>query len=270
MGWLGRLLERRSATLTQRDIRLVEALGGEETAAGIRVSPETATGVSAVHAAVQLIAETAASLPLNVYLRADDGSRQVAEDHPLQAVLHDRWNPRLTAFAGREHLIASTLLTGNGYAAIESNSRGAVTALWPLHPERVRVVELASGRLRYEVSGPAGVRRYLQDEVLHLRYRTRDGINGLSPITIARETIGNALAQGRFEGRFFRNGARMSGALKHPGKLSDQAATRLRDSFERLYSGPENVGKTAILEEGMEYTPSACRWSMRNSWSPAG
>jgi HK97 family phage portal protein len=50
----------------------------------------------------------------------------------------------------------------------------------------------------------------------------------------------------------FANGAKPGGVLSHPGKLSDEAAKRLKASWSTAFSG-ENQHKTAVLEEGMEW-----------------
>lgn len=254
MNWFSKLWEKRGATVTSRDPYLAEKLGFRANAAGQFVSPETATGVPAVHACIQLIAETVASLPLAPYRRTEDGGQIVDSAHPLYRVLHDQANQVQTAMEFREQLAASCLLTGNGYALKELDGRGAVTQLLPLHPSTVNPVKLMNGRIRYEVTPESGgTERYTQDEVLHLRYRSKDGFTGLSPITIARETIGISLAQQEFESNFYKNGAAISGALKHPNTLTDDQAKNIRESFERTHSGAGNAFKMLVLEEGMEF-----------------
>ncbi|MFQ5509483.1 MAG: phage portal protein [Leptospirillia bacterium] len=259
MGILRRLANRfdpETRDVSSRDPYLAEMLGGRDTASGQMITPERATGIPAVHACVQLIAETAASLPLAPFRRSEDEGREVDRLHPLYRVLHERANSVQTALEFREQFVASCLLTGNGYALKEIDGRGAVVALTPMHPDHVRPVKLVNGRVRYEVTPErGGTERYVQEEVLHLRYRSRDGFTGLSPITIARETIGVALAQQQHEGALYRNGVRPSGALKHPGTLGMEAASTLRESFQDAFSGPSNAGKVLVLEEGMDFSP---------------
>jgi len=252
MNW--KFWESRSQTVSSKDPYLAEKLGIRANAAGQWVTPETATGVAAVHACVQLIAETVASLPLAPYRRTEDGGKIVDNMHPLYRVLHDQANEAQTAMEFREQLIASCLLTGNGYALKELDGRGAVTQLLPLHPSHMRPVKLVNGRVRYEFTPPqGGIQRYTQDEILHVRYRSTDGFTGLSPISIARQTIGVALAQQSFESAFYRNGATISGALKHPQRLTVDQITNLQSTFEENYSGASNAFRMIILEEGMEF-----------------
>lgn len=249
MSWWRTLLERRGRTVNSRDPYLAEHFGMRANSAGQFVSEDRATGIAAVHACVQLIAETIASLPLAPYRRTDAGGKTVDTQHPLYNVLHHQANSVLTAFELREMLVASCLLTGNGFALKDIDGRGAVTGLSPIAPGSVRVERLANGRLRYVV----GTERYIQDEILHLRYRSKDGVSGLSPIGIARETLGLSLAHQQYESSFFANGARPLGVLQTPHALNAERLATLRAGFNERFAGPHKAGNTLILEEGMEY-----------------
>ena len=68
---------------------------------------------------------------------------------------------------------------------------------------------------------------------------------------MAKNAIGTTLAVEEFGASFFENGARLSGVLEHPGIIKDTA--KVRESWQATYGGSENVGKVAILEEGMKY-----------------
>jgi HK97 family phage portal protein len=89
-------------------------------------------------------------------------------------------------------------------------------------------------------------------DIFHVRGLSLNGWLGISPIAYARESIGLALATEKFGGQLFRNGAKMGGVLEHPGKMSDEAYKRVKESFDLATSG-ENAHKTAILEEGTKF-----------------
>lgn len=226
------------------------------TSAGIPVSPGNAETISTVFACVQAIAETIAGLPLILYRYLPDGDRERAIDHPLYRVLHDAPNANQTALEFREQLTAQVLLWGNAYAEITADGNGNVTALTPLHPRNVTVVRLPSGRIRYDVADPetGRVRPLLADEVLHLKDRTDNGIVGKSRIQLAREMLGGVLAQQEHGNTTFRNGARLSGVLQTPNVMTDDSIKRLSDSWTAQFAGVGNSGKTAILENGLEYS----------------
>ncbi|MCB1925734.1 MAG: phage portal protein [Gammaproteobacteria bacterium] len=254
MKWLDRFREKRTRS---NDPYLAEFLGLRDNAAGQFVSEDTATGIPAVHACVQLIAESVASLPLAPYRRQRDGSKLVDTSHPIYDVLHHQANEVQTAFEFREQFVASCLLTGNAYAVKVVDGRGNIVELRPVPPGQMAVEKLPNGRLRYKVSSESGTRVHVQDEILHLRYRSKDGYLGLSPITIARETIGLAQAQQTHESAFFRNGARFIGAFKMPtgSSFKDQdALNRFRDSIRDAHASPGNHWKFLVLENGLDFT----------------
>lgn len=225
------------------------------TTAGMPVSPGNAETISTVFSCVQSIAETIGGLPLLVYRNEANGDRARAADCPLYRVLHDAPNERQTALEFREQLTAHVLLWGNGYAEIHSDAAGNVTSLEPIHPRNVTVLQLPSGRIRYDVADPqtGKVRPLVADEMLHLKDRTDNGIVGKSRIQVAREMLGGVLASQEHGNAAWANGARLSGVLQTDNVMTDESIGRLRTSWEQQFSGHGNSGKTAILENGLKY-----------------
>lgn len=220
------------------------------------VTPARAESVSAVYACVQAVAETIASLPLILYRRTEDDGRVRAADHPLYRVLHDQPNEIQTALEFREQLQAAVLLRGNAFARIGFGYDGRVRELVPIHPDRVQLVELDNGRLAYDVTDTRGARsRLVQEEVLHLRHRTEDGLIGVSPIAAAREVFDLALAERDHGVSTFRNGTRLSGILQTDKAITAEQHRQLADAWNRRYEGEENHGKTAVLGAGVEFKP---------------
>ena len=156
-------------------------------------------------------------------------------------------------------LQAHLSLRGNAYARIVSANGAPVSALIPLHPDRVRPLPRpVNGRLAYEHWPLDGGREILlQEEILHLRGLSLagDGVLGLSPIDSLREAVGLALAAETYGARFYRNDARPGIVVKHPGRLSPEAATRLKASWNSQFAGAANAHRTAVLEEGMDVVP---------------
>jgi HK97 family phage portal protein len=205
--------------------------------AGVNVNPKTAEGLSAVYACVSSIAETVGSLPLIVYERTEQGRRR-APEHPLYKLLHDQPNDYQTALEFRELLQRHLLLSGNGYAEIIWRADGSPEALLPLHPERVTILRSHSGGLLYEVANHDGSRRrLLPGEVLHLRYHSDEGVLGRSPVTVARETVGLALAERAHGAAMFANGTRLSGIIQSPAPLTKEQADSLRTQWNTAHAG---------------------------------
>ena len=243
-------LERRATNPSDFYWRDLAALRGNG------VTPRSAESVSAVYACVSAISETIASLPLILYRREGDDGRERAKDHPLYKVLHDQPNPVQTALEFREQMQASVLLRGNAYAEIIRGYDGQVRELRPMHADRVQVLKLDTGRLGYEWNRDNGTtRRLLQEEVFHLRHRTDNGVLGVSPISASREVVELAIAEREHGNSTFRNGTKLSGVLKFPGKLSPDTRRNVGESWSSQFAGAGNAGRTPILEEGVEYTP---------------
>lgn len=233
---------------------LAWAFGGGAASSGIVVNPQTALQSSAVYACIKVLAESIAMLPCMLYEKSADGkSRQPAETHPLYPLLKYQPNDWQTSVEFWEMMVASLNLRGNSYAWINRADSGRVVELLPLHPDMVNVQMLPGFRLEYRVTMPDGsFETYGPGQLLHIRGLTLNGWLGISPIAYAREAIGLALAAEKFGGQLFRNGAKASGILEHPGKLSEEAHKRLKQSFDLSLSG-EHAHETAILEEGMKY-----------------
>ena len=201
------------------------------------------------------MSESLAALPLITYRRGPDGSKSRATDHPLFGLLHDQPNSYQTSMEFREMLQAHAMLRGNGYALIVPGSRGFADQLLPIHPDRIVKIERRDDRrLWYEVRHDDGRSTFLeQDEVFHLKGLSTDGVAGVSILTLARDSIGLAIALEQYGSRVFSQGFNARGLLKHPGKLGQEAHNRLRDSFNRVVSGVSGAFKVPVLEEGMDY-----------------
>jgi HK97 family phage portal protein len=229
--------------------------GGGASASGIIVSPQTAMQAAAVYSCVQVLAQSVGMLPLNVYLEDAKGAKTLAKSHPLWPILHDQPNDYQTNVEFFEMMVAALCLRGNAYAFVNRTRSGQVVELLPLHPDMVRVEMASNYTLCYSVTLSDGSFKVMQPgEIFHVRGLTLNGWLGISPIAYARESIGLALATEKFGGQLFRNGAKMGGVLEHPQTMSQEAYNRLRDSFDAATSG-ENTHKTALLEEGVKYSP---------------
>ena len=232
------------------------------TSSGKPVNETTAMQMTAVYSCVRILSETVAGLPLNVYKYNDSGGKEKAFKHPLYRLLHDEPNPEMTSFAFRETLMSHLLLWGNAYAQIIRNARGEVIALYPLMPNKMTVDRDQNGRLFYSYQRGAedpktlgsDSRVYLMPEdVLHIPGLGFDGLIGYSPIAMAKNAIGLAIATEEYGAKFFANGAAPSGVLEHPGTIKDPQ--RVKESWNSAYQGSANAHKIAVLEEGMKYTP---------------
>ena len=230
-------------------------------AAGKSVNERSAMQMTAVYACVRILSESIAGLPLHMYQYEEDGSKKKAVEHPLYHLLHDEPNPEMTSFIFRETLMSHLLLWGNAYAQIIRNGKGDIIALYPLMPNRMKVERDTKGQLYYEYQTmkedaptmKGAVYQLDPSEVLHVPGLGFDGLVGYSPIAMAKNAIGLAIAAEEYGSKFYANGAAPSGVLEHPNVLKDPA--KVRDSWNAAFGGSSNAHRVAVLEEGMKYTP---------------
>ena len=235
---------------------------GGLTRAGTRVSEEGAARSATVNTCIRLISGIEASLPLNIYEMLPNGGNSVANglngtsEHPLNRLLDEAPNQRMTAFEWKERVAVDLESWGNHYSIIDVNGKGAVTALWPLRPGRMDVEWLEPGNPRsgklYRYSSEIGQVRFLEDDLLHIPGLGYDGLKGKSPIGMMMEQIGLDMALDEFGSRFFGQGASPRLVLKHPLTLSEPAQERLRNSLKLAWSGLSNAHSIVILEEGLD------------------
>lgn len=232
--------------------QLEDVLRGGVSLSGASVTAETAMRVATVFACVRLRSGPVANLPLMIKRRVDERVREDASDSPVGVLLRRRPNGWQTPSQFRRMMQAHVLLRGNAYA-LKVSSRGEVRALIPMNPDRVEVKQDGTGRLVYTYTTPGGTATVLgQEEVFHLVGMSLDGIRGISPIAYARETIGLAISMQNDGARVFRNGARVSLVLEHPGKIGPDGRENLKASLDMYRSGGEAEGRALILEEGMK------------------
>ena len=177
------------ATLRTPTSWLYNSLGGSKVSSGVVVNENTALQYSAVYAAVRLLSESVASLPLHTYERLE-GGKERAREHPTARLLAGSVNPRLSSYSFRETLQAHALTWGNGYAEIVRDGSGNPVELLPITPDRVRVDQDSAGVLTYIVDESV---KLASDDVFHLAGLGFDGIIGYSPIRLARPCIGLTL-----------------------------------------------------------------------------
>ena len=217
--------------------------------------------MTAVYSCVRILSEAVAGLPLHLYQYIENGSKEKAIKHPLYFLLHDEPNPEMTSFVFRETLMTHLLLWGNAYAQIIRNGKGEVVALYPLMPNRMTVNRDDTGQLYYEYQTSSddakttkgGTVRLKPTDVLHIPGLGFDGLVGYSPIAMAKNAIGLAIATEEYGAKFFSNGATPGGLLEYPGTVKNPDA--IRESWNKGFGGSSNSNKVAILEEGMKYTP---------------
>lgn len=250
-------LEQRDYTFSEPPDWLWDAWGGQPTFAGKQVNSQNSLGLTGVYSAVNLLATQVGSLPMVVY-KGETQDRERATDSWQWDLLKRRPNPEMPADLFYETLMGHLNLWGNFYLEKQfvQDPRVAggrrVFALWPIRPDRVTVRrDLQSGAKFYEVADVNG--RFDTATIIHGQAFGYDGLKGLSPIGVHRQTLGGMLGRDEYMQRFYANQAAPGGYLTVDGTLSDEAAQRLKAGWEAAHRGGVNSGRVAVLESGVSW-----------------
>ena len=233
---------------------------GHHSIAGAHITPENALRISGWYACLRIISSAVGKTPRITYRRlANDKGKNRAINHPVYGILHDQPNPFMTPMEFFKLGQLCLLSWGNSFSAIERNGGGEVTALWPMHPSRVRIQVTYNDNgtprriwyFHYPQNG--GEQRLPMESVLHVRGMSCDGILGYSPVDLMREALGLAKIEEEYRARFFSNDARPGAIVEYPGNMSDQAFERYKRDWTETYAGLGNKFKIGFLEQGLKW-----------------
>ncbi|NOW44095.1 HK97 family phage portal protein [Novosphingobium sp. SG751A] len=233
---------------------------GNMSNSGVPVNECTALKVATVFACLRIRTGAVANTPLGIKRKVDERTRVDASDHEAWKLLCRRPNKWQTPQQFKRMMEAHVLLRGNAHAVKVRGVGGKVIALIPLHPDRVKRAQLDSGELAFTYTRKDGRQFvYPQEDMFYLTGLSLDGVNGLSVLHFARETIGGMLAMENHGNTVFRNGANVSAAFKLPaGKaLTNEQKDYLRAQLDEYRAGGAREGKAIVLEDGLEYEQMA-------------
>lgn len=250
MNWLGRLLNRVTGTGNQPSTSRIVYTG--RTIAGVYIDADNALKNATVWACVQYLTKAVGQLPWHVMVRDGAGDTSIAATHPADWILNKRPCADYGSFSWRQAMLGNALLRGNAYAEIQRDNREMPYALWPIHPERVRVRRGGDGSLEYEVWNSSGNVVLAARDMFHIR-GFGDGPVGYGVIEYAAQSIGWAQATEIFGAAYFGKGMNPSMVIETPKGLSPEALAELKADLAKLYRGPQGE-RTAILDAGMKAT----------------
>lgn len=228
-------------------------------ASGYSVNDKTAMAVSTVYACLNKLSGSILQLPVRHYRYSDAGDRQRVNDSALWFLLNEQPHPLWTSASWKEWIVRCVGLRGDQHTRIIRSSNisgGRVIGLQPLHPDLVipRLIKVGQqARLVYDVVDQFNgkVETVDQDDMLHFTSFGFNGVKSLSAIQhVAKNAIGNSLAASDYTGKTIGEGALPQIALEYAGRLSDEQAKLLRDSFVATYTGLGARKLPLVLTEG--------------------
>lgn len=255
MAWWARKVEQRSVSIGDPEILALFGYNGLD--GSVSVSEGTALTLSSVFRAVSLISGAIASLPLRTLeVQPDDTKQRVS------SFLDNIGGERLTPFELKELVLVHLLLNGNAYLQHIRNGAGALQALWPIHPSYVTPVwdEARPGGKRFDVRTTSnGVSQKVEldaTSMTQIMGVSLDGLQGISPISCARLSLGTGLAGDKAAHRQFRNGALISGLVTPTEEdLPEDEAKVIKEQINRKVLGAENAGDIAVINRRLTFTP---------------
>jgi len=217
---------------------------------GVRVTQDSALAFSAVWAAVRILSESVAQLPINLIQREENGDKTKRTDHFLYNIIHNKPNEYMTNYTFIQKIMYDLCVGGNSYVKIERNGSGRPVALYPIN---LQDIEFRVYDEKYYYYNTETGESLEYEEILHFKIMSQDGMIGQSPIDTCANSISWGLALEQYGNAYFQNGAKVSGVLQTDRALSTEAIDRLRNSFDQNYSKIGDANKTLILEEGLKF-----------------
>ena len=161
----------------------------------------------------------------------------------------------MTRFDFIKVMIVSTLLKGNGYAYIERDNKGDAVGLHFIPAELVTINRPKS--LRESVSySIAGLGTVESCNMIHIKNFSYDGIEGVSTLRHARNTLGLSTDAEAHAAGFFKGGANLAGILKTTTNLNSQQKSELKRSWQMAFSPATGTPNgVAVLEGNLSFEP---------------
>lgn len=210
--------------------------------------------IPTVSSCLDIITGSIAQLPIFLYKENEDGSIEKITNDPRTVLLNGEVNQYLTSYDYKKSLVEQYLMQGNTFTYIERVGND-VEALHLLEPDNVEIEKkINKNGYEFDLEFTYESSKFKPYELITIFRNTTDGSEGFGLLEQGKEVFNLSLKQNEYSKNILSNGALPIGMLKTSTRLSRDAITRLRNSFESLYNGSKNAGKTIILEEGLDYT----------------
>lgn len=213
-------------------------------------SANYAMRLSAVYRAVELISDSIAMLPVYVQFEDENGFRTRYNEHSTNKLLNYQPNNLMTRYQFIKLLMIDVMLRGNGFAYIRRDEVGNAIELQYLRPDMVTInYNELTRELNYRCNTIQGVMEACN--MIHLVKYSKDGINGISVLQNAKNTLALTADTEKQASNFFKSGCALSGILKVQGQLSDAQKQQIKSSWNSTYNG--EASGLAVIQGNMDY-----------------
>lgn len=260
MAWLRKLLRIENSTTSNPASWFVEWIRGTGSDSGVQVNGTSALTWAPLWYGINKIAGHVAQLPCELREKTGEGVSRLVDSHASHWLLNYQPNEMMTPSVFRETLMHHAILWGNGRAAIYRNDRREPNELIPLLPDRTWTIRVNDEKFHVTSNPENGEEtRFRDNDVLHICGFGYDGLQGISLIEVARNSIGMGLAQEKYANRYYRNNATPNLVLEAPPGMfrKEEEAREFLSRWQQWHEGVDNVNKVGLLREGMKATPLA-------------
>lgn len=246
-------VEQRDLSIGDPAVAMLLGFGGSLDGAP-SVTESTAMALSAVFRAVSLISGSIAGFPLRTMVDIE-GQRSRAT-----SFLDDPANGRLTPFEWKELSLVHQLLHGNAYFQHIRNGANALTGLWPVHPLSVTPVwdDSRPGGKRFDVKvkgtgGGTETKSFDKDSMTQVMGVSLDGLQGLSPIGLARVAMSTAMSGEKAAQKMFVNGSLVGGLVSADEDVTEDEATTINSQIRDKTTGTDNTGALVFVNRKLKF-----------------
>ena len=237
------------------------------------LGPDSAVQIAAVWACVDLLARTMASLPCDVFIIGDDGSRQVDTKCNLHWLLTQSPNALMTPFEFWQTMTMQYVLRGNAYALIKRHTDRTSRSLTPLNPDQM-VVDTTDGKLAYYYTNQFNkVIKYRPDDIMHWK-GMGNGIVGMSKLEYMRASVYEGAVSQDNAIEMYAGKGKVSGILTSQAQLNTKQKIEISEQFKHMRQGgipvlPANLqfqqlsltpADTQLLQTRQFNVDEICRW----------
>ena len=213
-----------------------------------------AMSLSSVYRCVEVISNSVAQLPLEPFKIDKNGYKKKYVQSPTYYLLNKEPNRRMTRFTYIKLMVSSMLLRGNAYSYIARDEKGNAQELVYLDSEKVKPIAHDDGSVTYSVKDCAY--EIPSTDMIHILNVTYNGVNGVSVIKHATNSINLSNASESHANGFFTGGANVAGILKVQGSVTKEQSKQIKSSWEQAFTpGVGRPNGVAVLQGNMDFTP---------------
>lgn len=220
----------------------------------VSLTRETAMKVTALNEGINQIADTIAALPVYLYKREDNGSRQKVNDK-RNKLLNLENSKHSTSYNMKKNLIMDFLFYGNGYLDINKNVKNEIISLMHIPYKDIQLIDVNSINKRYAEYQYSywGMTNEFHEVLNLVRNPYRDSLNGVGVLEEGSMALEGATGLDEYSKNVINTGFNARGVIESEKIMSKPSRQSLNTMLKRFFSGGKNSGKILILDDGMKF-----------------